>query len=75
MRRGAPLTMDATHSRLLDEVRGLAAARALIEHALEEAVKESHNAGVDGWRIAAAADIHRSTLYRRYLASTRSRIP
>ena len=59
--------MDATQSRLLDEVRGLVAARALMDHALAQSLRTCRDAGVDAWSLASALGVHRSTLYRRYL--------
>lgn len=59
--------MDETQSRLLDEVRGLVAARTLIERALDERVDECIEAGLDRTSLAHVIGIDRSTLYRRHV--------
>ena len=58
---------EATPEDLLDEVRGLAAALALLDRALPRAVKRAHEAGVDSVRLAGVVGVHRSTLHRRYM--------
>jgi transcriptional regulator of acetoin/glycerol metabolism len=67
--------MDATHRRLLDEVRGLVATRALLDDALAGVVRACNEAGVDATRVAGALGVHRSTLYRRYLPPARPERP
>jgi hypothetical protein len=62
--------MDATQSRLLDEVRGLVAARALVDDALTDSIRRCRDAGVGGWSLASSLGVHRSTLYRRHLKET-----
>jgi hypothetical protein len=62
--------MDVTQSRLLDEVRGLVATRALLDDALTASLRNCRDAGVDAWCLASALGVHRSTLYRRYLSDT-----
>lgn len=58
---------EPTLDDLLDEVRGLASALALLDRALPMAVKRAHDAGVEATRLADAIGVHRATLYRRFL--------
>ncbi len=58
---------DPTPEDLLDEVRGLASALALLDRALPQAIKRAHDAGVDSVSLAHVLGVHRSTLYRRYM--------
>lgn len=67
--------MDETHSRLLDEVRGLVAARALIDLALDERITDCVDSDVDRTTLAYLLGIDRSTLYRRHLRVVRGGAP
>lgn len=59
--------MDDHQRRLLDEVRGLVAARSLVDDALAASVRECIAAGVDRSAVAFLLGIDRSTLYRRFV--------
>jgi hypothetical protein len=79
MRRASPgirrvrLTMDENRSGLLDEVRGLVAARSLLDNTLAARIAECIGAGVDRSTLANVLGVDRSTLYRRYVWSTDAR--
>jgi hypothetical protein len=53
--------------RLLEEVRGLVAARTLLDNALADLVRDCVRANVDRSALAFALGVDRSTLYRRYV--------
>lgn len=59
--------MDETQLRLLDDVRGLVAARALIDNALKQRIAQGVAADLDRSMLAHVLGIDRSTLYRRYV--------
>lgn len=59
--------MDDSHDRLLDEVRGLVAARTLLDNAIASRVRACIDAGVDRSALAYLLRMDRSTLYRRFV--------
>lgn len=66
--------MDEAQRRLLDEVRGLVAARTLIDNALEQRIAECIAAEIDRSMLARVLGVDRSTLYRRYVTSARKAV-
>lgn len=52
---------------LLGEVRGLLAARALLDRALDDAVAEAVDAGVHRGELARVLGVHRATFYRQFV--------
>ena len=60
------MTMKEDCSDLLNEVRGLEAARALIDRAIDLAVAEALDTGVSRTELALVLGIHRATLYRQF---------
>ena len=68
--------MDEAQRRLLDEVRGLVAARTLIDNALEQKIADCVAADLDRSMLAYVLGVDRSTLYRRYVwGGTRAIMP
>lgn len=59
--------MTDDERRLLEEVRGLVAARTLLDNALADLIRTAVRANVDRSALAFALGIDRSTLYRRYV--------
>jgi hypothetical protein len=59
--------MDTPLQDALNLVRGLVAARDAVERALQDAITDCRSIGVDATALAHALNVHRSTLYRRYL--------
>ncbi len=66
--------MDEAQRRLLDEVRGLVAARTLIDNALEQRIAECIAAEIDRSMLTRVLGVDRSTLYRRYVTSARKAV-
>lgn len=56
--------MNEQHSDLLDRARGLAAARALIDRAIEDLIDEAMVSEIDISALARSLRVHRSTIYR-----------
>ena len=50
---------------LFDRARGLASARALIDHAIDDLIAQALASGVDMSALARSLRVHRSTIYRR----------
>lgn len=59
--------MERTCSDLLDKVRGLAAARDLLDRALDEAVADAVASGMHRGELARALGVHRATFYRQFV--------
>jgi hypothetical protein len=59
--------MTDEERRLLEEVRGLVAARTVLDNALADLVRDCVRANIDRSALAFALGIDRSTLYRRYV--------
>jgi len=66
--------MDEAQGRLLDEVRGLVAARTLIDNAIAQRIGECVAAELDRSMLAHVLGVDRSTLYRRYVTSAQRAI-